>query len=114
MRPVYFSFLFIFNKLRQLCSGISYWYALSNTLGNPFKDYTSKLSKSLLQVSVVLMGFGLNLNRVIELGPVGISFAISSVLVTVILGMLLIKIINLPFNTGFLITVGTAIWGSSP
>ena len=59
------------------------------------------------------MGFSLNLNKVIDLGLVGISFAISSVIVTMILGIFLIKIIDIPFNTGYLITVGTAICGGS-
>lgn len=86
---------------------------LSNTLGNPFKDQTARLSKILLQASVVLMGFALNLNKVIELGVVGIAFALSSVIFTMILGLFLIKIIKIPFNTGYLITVGTAICGGS-
>ena len=86
---------------------------LSNTLGNPFREKTAKLSKILLQASVVLMGFALNLNKVIELGSVGIAFAISSVIITMLLGLFLIKIINIPFNTGYLITVGTAICGGS-
>ena len=86
---------------------------LSNTLGNPFREKTAKLSKILLQASVVLMGFALNLNKVMELGSVGIAFAISSVIITMLLGLFLIKIINIPFNTGYLITVGTAICGGS-
>ena len=59
------------------------------------------------------MGFALNLGKVIELGSVGIAFAISSVIITMLLGLFLIKIINIPFNTGYLITVGTAICGGS-
>ncbi len=86
---------------------------LSNTIGNPFRDKTAKLSKVLLQASVILMGFALNLNKVVELGVVGIGFAISSVIITMLVGLLLIKIIQIPFNTGYLITVGTAICGGS-
>ena len=97
------------NSAIALASGM----ILSNTLGNPRRSITAKLAKYLLQASVVLMGFSLDLNKVIDLGIVGIAFAVSSVVITMVLGLILIKWIKIPFNTGYLITVGTAICGGS-
>ena len=41
---------------------------LALTLGHPFPARNSKATKLLLQTSVVLLGFGMNLYKVIEAG----------------------------------------------
>jgi uncharacterized integral membrane protein (TIGR00698 family) len=74
-----------------------------------FKKYSSPL----LQYSVVLMGFGMNLQQVIEVSSKGIVLTACSVLLVFLLGVLLGKIFKVDKNTSFLISSGTAICGGS-
>lgn len=74
-----------------------------------FKKYSSPL----LQYSVVLMGFGMNLQQVIEVSSKGIVLTACSVLLVFLLGVLLGKIFKIDKNTSFLISSGTAICGGS-
>lgn len=74
-----------------------------------FKKYSSPI----LQYSVVLMGFGMNLQQVIEVSSKGIILTASSVLLVFLLGVFLGKILKVERNTTFLISSGTAICGGS-
>lgn len=74
-----------------------------------FKKYSSPL----LQYSVVLMGFGMNLQQVVEVSSKGIVLTACSVLLVFLLGVLLGKIFKVDKNTSFLISSGTAICGGS-
>lgn len=74
-----------------------------------FKKYSS----SILQYSVVLMGFGMNLQQVIEVSSKGIILTACSVLLVFLLGVFLGKILKVERNTTFLISSGTAICGGS-
>ena len=51
--------------------------ALALTLGNPYK--TGKITKLLLQISVVGLGFGMNLQKVVEAGRTGVLFTIATI-----------------------------------
>lgn len=72
-----------------------------------------KYSSPLLQYSVVLMGFGMNLQQVIEVSSKGIILTACSVLLVFLLGVFLGKILKVERNTTFLISSGTAICGGS-
>lgn len=74
-----------------------------------FKKYSSPI----LQYSVVLMGFGMNLQQVIEVSSKGIILTACSVLLVFLLGVFLGKILKVERNTTFLISSGTAICGGS-
>ena len=74
-----------------------------------FKRYSSPI----LQYSVVLMGFGMNLQQVIEVSSKGIILTACSVLLVFLLGVFLGKILKVERNTTFLISSGTAICGGS-
>ena len=56
------------------------------TVGNPFPALSGKPTKYLLQVSVVLLGFGMNLGAIYEAGKDGILFTIATIFGTLILG----------------------------
>jgi len=86
---------------------------LALTVGNPYAKKTSKLTKILLQASVVGLGFGMNLQKVVEAGRTGILFTIATIVGTLLLGYLLARALRINPRTSHLISSGTAICGGS-
>ncbi len=72
-------------------------------------QYTSKI----LQASIVLMGFGMSLNAVINSSKAGFVETIVSVSAVMVLGILLGKLLKVERNISLLIATGTAICGGS-
>jgi uncharacterized integral membrane protein (TIGR00698 family) len=87
--------------------------ALALTLGHPFASRNSKATKLLLQTSVVLLGFGMNLQKVVEAGRTGFIFTIVTIVGTLLLGFLLGRAMKISRTTSHLISSGTAICGGS-
>jgi len=83
------------------------------TFGNPFPEQTKKPTKILLQTSVVLLGFGMNLTSVIKAGKDGILFTIATIFGTLIVGYFVGKLLKVEDKTSALISSGTAICGGS-
>lgn len=83
------------------------------TFGNPFPEQTKKATKILLQTSVVLLGFGMNLTSVIKAGKDGIVFTIVTIFGTLLVGYLTGKLLKVEEKTSALISSGTAICGGS-
>lgn len=104
-----FSASFFLPTAISLLAGI----LLAVTLGSPFKKFTKKISKYLLQLSVIGLGFGMNLHSAIEAGKDGMLFTIVSVIGVMCLGVLLGKAFRLSRNNSYLISSGTAICGGS-
>jgi len=86
---------------------------LALTLGHPFPKRNSKATKLLLQASVILLGFGMNLQKVVEAGRTGIVFTIVTITGTLLLGFLLGRAMGISRTTAHLISSGTAICGGS-
>ena len=87
-------------------------YALLCRQGYP--SLNKKMSKVLLQYSVVGLGFGMNLYESLASGREGMLFTIVSVIGTLIIGMLIgRKLLKADKETSFLISSGTAICGGS-
>lgn len=85
--------------------------AFALTVGSPFK--TSKATKLLLQISVVGLGFGMNLGKVVEAGRAGILFTIATIAGTLLAGWFLGRAMHISSGTAHLISSGTAICGGS-
>ena len=51
---------------------------LSLTIGHPFLTINSRITHILLQISVVGLGFGMNVEQAVEAGKTGILFTIFS------------------------------------
>ncbi len=83
------------------------------TLGNPFPQLTGKPTTYLLQTSVVLLGFGMNLEAVYKAGRTGILFILGVVFGALLLGFLIGKLLKTPSKITTLISTGTAICGGS-
>ncbi len=86
---------------------------LAITAGNPFPQLEGKFTKYLLQVSVVLLGFGMNLRAIYDAGRNGILFTIASIFGTLVLGYFVGKLLRVNEKTSALISSGTAICGGS-
>ena len=69
---------------------------LALTIGNPFPKLSSKPAKYLLQISVALLGFGMNLGAVYQAGKSGILFIIGVVFGALFLGLLIGKALAIP------------------
>jgi uncharacterized integral membrane protein (TIGR00698 family) len=83
------------------------------TFGNPFPEQTKKATKFLLQISVVLLGFGMNLTDVVKAGKQGMLFTIATIFGTLAVGFLIGRLLKVKDKTSNLISTGTAICGGS-
>jgi uncharacterized integral membrane protein (TIGR00698 family) len=87
--------------------------AIAFSMGNPFPQIEGKATKYLLQASVVLLGFGMNLSAVYKAGRDGILFTIATIFGTLLLGYFVGKMLKVSSRTSTLISSGTAICGGS-
>ena len=82
--------------------------------GQAYPKFNKKVSKKLLQYSVVGLGFGMNLQASLASGKEGMMFTIISVIGTMLIGMFIgVKILKVNRDTSYLISSGTAICGGS-
>ncbi len=86
---------------------------VANLSGHPFLSLNHKAVSILLQISVVGLGFGMNINGALSAGKECFFFTISSIFSTLILGTFIGKWLNIDKKTSHLISCGTAICGGS-
>ncbi|MBQ9076600.1 MAG: putative sulfate exporter family transporter [Muribaculaceae bacterium] len=79
----------------------------------PFPGFNKKVSKYLLQASVVGLGFGMNVNESLKSGSEGMMFTVISVTGVMVMGIMLGYWMHLNRKTSYLIASGTAICGGS-
>ncbi|HEX4064405.1 MAG TPA: putative sulfate exporter family transporter [Acidobacteriaceae bacterium] len=72
-----------------------------------------RLSKFLLQASVVCLGFGMNLAQIVRVGRSGFLYTAVGITVALLLGSALAYLLRVGKTQGFLISAGTAICGGS-
>lgn len=83
------------------------------TAGNPFLDLTKKWTSRLLMISVVGLGFGMNLLVVGRVGLQGIGYTALTITLSMGVGLLLGRLLSVRNETSILICAGTAICGGS-
>ena len=86
---------------------------LANLSGHPFIHLNHKATNILLQISVVGLGFGMNITTTLSAGKEGFLFTVASIFSTLILGTFLGRWFNIEKKTSHLISCGTAICGGS-
>ena len=86
---------------------------LALTIGSPFHVFNKKVSKYLLQISVVGLGFGMNLLDSVKAGSDGMFFTLFSVVSVIFLGIMAGKWLGISKVPSYLIASGTAICGGS-
>ena len=82
-------------------------------LDHPLRRESGALAKTLLQLSVVALGFGMSLFEVLKVGRSGFLYTAISILGSIVLGLLLGSVFRVKEHASLLITVGTAICGGS-
>jgi len=92
-----------------LAAGILYGF----TFVHPYHLEARRLSKFLLQASVVGLGFGMNLRQVLDAGRAGLVYTAASISFAMLLGWGLGRLLKVKNRISFLISTGTAICGGS-
>jgi len=82
-------------------------------LHHPYSKQAKKISRYLLQASVVGLGFGMNLHQVIHAGRSGFVYTLLSISFAMLAGMSLGVLFKVERRPAFLISTGTAICGGS-
>lgn len=99
----------IFSPPLALIAGIAYGMSVQH----PYLLDAQRLSRFLLQASVVLLGFGIPLAEVMRVGRSGIFYTTMSIALAVALGTALGRLLRVKNGSAYLITIGTAICGGS-
>ena len=86
---------------------------IAQLIGHPFIHLNHKATHILLQVSVVGLGFGINVNNAMKAGKEGLIFTVVSIIGTFLIGFIISKFLKIEKKTSFLISAGTAICGGS-
>lgn len=86
---------------------------LALSIGAPYEKKVKKVSKYLLQIAVVGLGFGMNLHSSMAAGKEGIEFTIISVVGVMVIGYFIGKWLKIIPKLAYLISAGTAICGGS-
>jgi uncharacterized integral membrane protein (TIGR00698 family) len=80
---------------------------------HPYAEQSRRITKYLLQASVVGLGFGMNLQQVIRAGRSGFLYTALGITFAMLCGWALGKILQVEPRHAFLISAGTAICGGS-
>jgi uncharacterized integral membrane protein (TIGR00698 family) len=83
------------------------------TCVHPFQSSAKQLTKVLLQLSVIGLGFGMNLTQVLRVGRSGLVYTAIGITFAMTLGWALGKTLGVKKKISFLISAGTAICGGS-
>jgi uncharacterized integral membrane protein (TIGR00698 family) len=92
-----------------LLLGISFAFCFQH----PYHAEGRQLSRLLLQLAVVALGFGMNLREVVHAGSAGFVYTAISISGALLLGWGLGFLLRVAKKASFLITIGTAICGGS-
>src|SRR5438093_8215152 len=80
---------------------------------HPYINESRGIARTLLQSSVVALGFGMNLHEVLKAGRSGFIYTALGISFALLVGWALGKLLRVRGNSSFLITAGTAICGGS-
>lgn len=80
---------------------------------HPFADASRRYARILLQVSIVALGFAMNLHDVLRAGAAGFVYTLLGIVFALGVGAILGRMLSVPGRTAYLISVGTAICGGS-
>jgi uncharacterized integral membrane protein (TIGR00698 family) len=80
---------------------------------HPYASASRTAARVLLQVSVVALGFGMNLHEVLKAGRSGFVYTALGISFALVVGLTLGKLLRVRGNSSILISAGTAICGGS-
>lgn len=79
----------------------------------PFENGVKYTSKKILQYAVVLLGFGMNLEVVMETGKQSLPIIICTITTSLVIAFVLHRIMHIPEKISTLVGVGSSICGGS-
>lgn len=79
----------------------------------PFERGIKFTSKKILQWAVILLGFGLNLNVILQTGKQSLPIIVSTIATSLIIAYVLHKVMHIPGKISTLVGVGSSICGGS-
>jgi len=103
------SFTGLFSPPIALILGILFGLSFSH----PYINESRGIARTLLQSSVVVLGFGMNLHEVLKAGRGGFIYTALGISFALLVGLALGKLLQVGGNSSILITAGTAICGGS-
>src|ERR1051326_2563882 len=80
---------------------------------NPWPSHASRYSKLLLKISVVGLGFGMDLGTVVHTGRSTFAYTCIGIVCARTFGLTMGRMLKVPFRAAFLIAAGTSICGGS-
>ena len=83
------------------------------SFSHPYINESRGIARTLLQSSVVALGFGMNLHEVLKAGRSGFIYTALGISFALLAGLALGKLLQVRGNSSILITAGTAICGGS-
>lgn len=86
---------------------------VARLIGHPFLHLNAKAIHLLLQLSVIGLGFGMDMHSALIIGKQGFLFTAASIFSTLTVGLLAGRILKIESKTSHLISCGTAICGGS-
>ena len=93
--------------------GLLMGLVIAQFIGHPYLHLNHKATHLLLQISVVGLGFGMNVSSALQAGKAGLVFTIASIVGTLVIGYFMGKLMKIDKRTSYLISTGTAICGGS-
>lgn len=93
--------------------GLILGIAFALIIENPWYRTTDRLSKKLLQIAVIGLGFSVNIKAVLAEGMNALWFTVSAISLTMLVGTFLGRFVGTGKKISILISTGTAICGAS-
>ena len=81
--------------------------------GEPLAGGIKFTSKKVLQCAVILLGFGLNLAQIAQVGMTSLPIIVSTIATSLVVSFVLCRALNIPGKISTLIGVGSSICGGS-
>ncbi len=113
-RIIFFTcILFVISPFASPPLALAIGLAFGLLFPHPYAKETKSFAKTLLQLSVIGLGFGMNLEDVLRAGRTGFIYTAVGIAATMMAGMALGRIFRVESTSALLISVGTAICGGS-
>lgn len=93
--------------------GMALALAIPAEKGQPLADGIRFTSKKVLQWAVILLGFGLNLAQIAQVGATSLPIIVSTIATSLVVSFLLCRALKIPGKISTLIGVGSSICGGS-
>ena len=81
--------------------------------GEPLQRGVKFTSKKILQYAVILLGFGLNLAQIAQVGATSLPIIVSTITTSLVVAFVLCRALKIPSKISTLIGVGSSICGGS-